>query len=433
MNSREKSITIFLLSFFLTSLVFRSPVVRNESVEDIAREGGGSSALTTTTISSTNTVEEPKYYAKPVHIVENVAHETEELLLQSREQIPKTFGNNFVDVDELLKKSSEVPNLETDIPEEEQEEDSHSNRIVPFYWHVPRSGGRAISKLLGQCLGLTLASSSSIYKAGHNEHSKKVFKDHSDELRIQWFDQSIFANVNLNARAGLHRAARLGIIQNNITYQDEDYTVDVLMSPALHDVSNILFEDAQVIDGTKPRASMFAMFRRPIEREISHFYHMKRHSDVEVIHTYELPDWLRSDHYVANIMTRTLVNKLNPNDPLTLDDLKAAKDILRQKCIVGLLEKKAESWERFKYAYRMFWDKGSVNKDDRAPTPPNCEAELLSYNWPNKNHYNIHSYETRLGSVHADTIAVLTDLNQYDLNLYEYARSLFKEQSKFFK
>ena len=190
---------------------------------------------------------------------------------------------------------------------------------------------------------------------------------------------------------------------------------------------------AQIIDGTKPRASMFAMFRRPIEREISYFFHMKRHSDVEVIHAFELPDWLQSDYYVGNIMTRTLVNKLNPNDQLTLDDLKAAKEILRQKCIVGLLEKKAESWERFKYAYRMFWDKGSGNKAGRAPIPLNCESELWSYNWPNKNHYNIYSHSTQLGSVHAETIAVLTDSNQYDLNLYEYARYLFKDQSKFFK
>lgn len=63
----------------------------------------------------------------------------------------------------------------------------------------------------------------------------------------------------------------------------------------------------------------------------------------------EITDWAKTDTFVNNFITQSLVGKLNPPGTLLmLDDLNAAKEVLRRKVLVGIMEDKSESVQRFK-------------------------------------------------------------------------------------
>jgi|EP00970_Alexandrium_tamarense_P013188 hypothetical protein len=98
--------------------------------------------------------------------------------------------------------------------------------------------------------------------------------------------------------------------------------------------------------------------------------------------------------------------------PLTNDDFLVAKEILRRKCLVGLMDRMSESITRF-HTFFGFGDDatlgcansnfatGGENGHKHPPLDPNSEA------------YNI-----------------MATKNQLDIRLHEYAQQLFEEQGR---
>ena len=176
------------------------------------------------------------------------------------------------------------------------------------------------------------------------------------------------------------------------------------------------------------------MFRNPIEREISNFYAVRSQSEDPVVSTLALSDWINLPSYLGNSMVRQLAQQMDPAVNVTLNDLMIAKEVIRRKCIVGLLEEKQESWNRFQHIFKKRW-----NMNIREPNPA-CHERLLNWGWRNQNSVKPFidiSVEDPLQREHESIVDKSTykkigELNQLDMLLYEYAKYIFLEQSALF-
>jgi hypothetical protein len=223
---------------------------------------------------------------------------------------------------------------------------------------------------------------------------------------------------------------------------------DVVIVPDVR-LGSLLFGNGQdhihnneASTGTEYKGILFAIFRDPIERTVSFFYHKQQ--EKESVHydpsmeIYSIVDWVNSPSYITNFMTRTLVGKVDNSIPLTEFDLDVAKEILRRKCVVGLLDEKADSMKRFERLFGwnadVYHDSLSLLHGEAAASrakaerwknqivnDEECQDRLLHYNWLNKHrHPALHE-----GSV---GYKVVQSKNTLDLELYSYARQLFEEQ-----
>jgi hypothetical protein len=256
-----------------------------------------------------------------------------------------------------------------------------------------------------------------------------------------------FVNVDLDSVEGVQRAVQGGLISKELA--DVVVVLDVRLGSLLfgngqdhiHNNNNINNEE-ETAAGVEYKGVLFAMFRHPIERTLSFFYHKQQ--DKESVHydpsmeIYSLVDWVNSPSYMTNFMTRTLVGKVDNAIPLTEADLDVAKEILRRKCVVGLLDDKTESMKRF--AKLFGWDADvhhhslSLLQGEAAASrakaerwknqivnDEECQDRLLHYNWLNKH---------RHPALHEGSIGykVVESKNKLDLELYYYTRQLFDEQ-----
>ena len=213
-----------------------------------------------------------------------------------------------------------------------------------------------------------------------------------------------YVNVDLDSLEGVRRAVDGGLVAGGLA--------DVVAAPDAR-LGSLLFGDAGDrvhgdgtggADAREHRGVLFAMFRHPIDRAVSWFYHKQSGRDSvhydPSLETRSLPDWINSPSYVTDYMVRTLVGKVGTPAPLTHDDLDAAKEVLRRKCVVGLLEEKGESVKRFERFFGwnadvrrtslfLLEDEETANAAQAArwndAGDEECRDRLLYWNWVNKN------------------------------------------------
>jgi len=122
-----------------------------------------------------------------------------------------------------------------------------------------------------------------------------------------------------------------------------------------------------------------------------------------------LEEYANSVYIENNWLTRFL---LNENGKLSPDHLEIAKEILRRKCLIGLAEEPLESIERFT-KYFHWYDEETHNSL--------CQENIIE---EVKRSYQDHTPPEEGGEVWN----LLMTHNQYDIDLYQYARELFDEQ-----
>ena len=350
-----------------------------------------------------------------------------------------------------------------------------STQDVPFLLHFPRSGGTTLKDILGLCLGVTLATDAVVVDPTHHlmtgvRHpifvvvvvvvdwmplsslvvvvvvvSLSLFFWSlwccllQDTLRIVHSDNgAAVVNVDMGTIDGIHRAGRLGLIPSRLA--------QAIVSPRLYETAQ-LFHHHHHHQQQQQQARAFVMMRHPIHREVSRFHyasvarweasgtetttaaivnHKKYDPDLAYV---SLEMYARSKRVPNNSFVRLLVNKSNNNNnnddaAVTVQDLETAKTILRTKFLVGLLERKGESYARLQ---EYLVATGAVQSQETTPRQRECRDRLLHWSWSNQHTHP----QVEEGST---VWELLLKQNEFDMLLYQYAKDeLFPQQTLLFQ
>jgi len=256
------------------------------------------------------------------------------------------------------------------------------NTDIPFFFHVPSTADTMVQSVLGQCYGLVQASSF---------WSKNVNK--SEHLKVISNSQFEFINIDTTSEDDIGRANHLGLVDSNM--------VDFISSSRLH-LASTLFNSSH-------KGRMFTLLRHPIE--LAAFMYHKRSSRYDEVAQMSIFEYANSKFINDNWLTRTLVKE---KGALTKEHLLLAKDILKRKCLIGLVEPDRsldESMKRFAIYFKF------------QKIEENCEQQIID----KTKHDNQYQHIIVKGS---EEWNLLLQHNEFDLKVYHYALKLFEEQGK---
>jgi hypothetical protein len=166
---------------------------------------------------------------------------------------------------------------------------------------------------------------------------------------------------------------------------------------------------------------MFTIFRHPVERAASLFHFIQETqwkqpgTGNDQFAKITIEQFYKKGFAENNWMTRFLTNELSKGE-LTENDLNIAKEVIRQKCLVGLLEEKGETFERIQKYFG--WQPKNEEEQD-------CLEKKLEWAWPMKHKHPAIEDGSRAWRL-------ISASNQFDLRLYEYAKQLFAQQGQLF-
>ncbi|KAL7552594.1 hypothetical protein ACHAWF_016420 [Thalassiosira exigua] len=211
-----------------------------------------------------------------------------------------------------------------------------------------------------------------------------------------------YVNVDVTTPDGILHASELGFASSDLA--------DVLFTP-------LLLESAQsLVTSSGRRGRAFALFRHPVERVVSIFHYLQRATWEPTYDpryaSWTVDEYANSPECESNWMVRSLIDKMT--GPLSPDDVLVAKDVLRRKCLVGLLDRMEESVVRF-HRYFGFGDEEALR----------CARDRFVGKGSGSNSHTHPKLDRR-----SETWAILERKNSLDLRLYEYAQQLFVEQGE---
>lgn len=223
-------------------------------------------------------------------------------------------------------------------------------------------------------------------------------------------DGGQYVNVNPGTKSGIDRAAVMNLAASNLA--------DVYLSHFLPYSSKIF--------SSTHKARAFAMIRHPVKRAIDLFYYQQRAAWVgpELYDTtmaqMSLAEFAASDKVVENFMVRSLAD-IPGDDEVTVGHLALAKDVLRRKFMVGIIEWFDLSMVRYE-KYFGWWDTKQVWGDRNVN---HCHYDEIL----NGDHIGDHTRAESAPDTENPWI-ILSVRNWADIELYVYAKELFVEQGK---
>jgi len=270
---------------------------------------------------------------------------------------------------------------------------------TPFFWQVPFAGD-PFQSFMTTCNNKVLASN---------------HKMANDTIMIHTVGSSRYVNVDLSTTLGIESAAKLRFPESGLA--------DVIVSNKLHLATAALFDAIH-------RGRLFTAVRHPVDRSIvEYYYSIGHHPHFKEI---SLEQFANSDHMEANWMTRSLVNK--PHVALLKEDLALAKEILRQRCVVGLHEKIGPSLDLFEQ-YFDWTVEAEISKSVRGYSEKDLKNAVIVHNKCKKDILkkeqsyarDIHDLIGTIGK-ESDVYLKIAERNNFDMELFWYANFLFEEQ-----
>ncbi|KAL7426253.1 hypothetical protein ACHAXH_000287 [Discostella pseudostelligera] len=291
-----------------------------------------------------------------------------------------------------------------------------------YFFQVPRSGGGAVKDMLGKCLRLVMCTEVGI-RNGHESDTVLQVLGRDDEeeekdgntnnnsggggINVQGRIQ--YVNVDTTNAFGIQRAAAMGLASSGLA--------DVIVSSYFHDAS-MLFD-------LHHQGRAFLILRDPIERATSVYYHrVKTVGDLDAS-VISLEEYAKGNGIENNWMTRFLTNHMAGE--LTKTDLDQAKEILKEKFLIGFLDDLEES------VYRIMkfngWAKSSDEDETAKMNQEDCIHDLITRGgvW-SSSRWNEYEYEVPKRGTQAH--ALIAWQTQFDSKLYSYAKELFDLQTK---
>jgi len=253
-----------------------------------------------------------------------------------------------------------------------------------IFWHVPRSAGTSTKGVFAKCLQKVVATE----VGGLDEHR---LDERIDTLKKP---NGIFVNVDTYTIDGVNHAKSLGLAQSKMA--------EIVFTPFVHE-SAVLFDEHH-------RGRLFTILRDPIDRVVSLYYFLRIYDSR--VQSQSLEEFVMTTG--ENWMTRTLSQQMT--GPIDETHLNYAKEVLRRKFLIGLLDDKTESFRRFEQYFG--WNIPS-------PFAHNCKNNILYFDWHVKNpHPPLEENDPVWHRVF--------NMNTWDIHLYEYAVQLFEEQGNLF-
>ena len=262
---------------------------------------------------------------------------------------------------------------------------NHSD--IPLLWYIPRSGGGMVKNILSNCKDLVVAS-----EVGGTLESRGA----PEKIGVVDVGGHKYINVDTTTELGITKAKKLGLASSGL--------VDLVISPRLAQAASLF--------GPSKQGRAFAFLRHPVERAVSMFYFLKKHN-VAAVASMELEDYCKSSHVENNWMVRILSDKMMGD--VGEDDLEMAKNLLKEKVIVGLLEQKDESMKRFEYHFGWRY---TENPQRQAA----CRTRILVGDY--------RTNESAKSKIKEGSQAwsLLMWQNKLDMKLYKYAKALYLQQ-----
>jgi len=264
-----------------------------------------------------------------------------------------------------------------------------------LFWLIPRSGSNFLQHVIESC---AFASD----QAPESDHEQNHVKfEHANHRMGPQVLNRLGSQVSL-AEEGLTRA------RESVNYDGPNH-VRVFTSFYLNEAAT-LFDNPELRGGR-----VFALFRHPVEREVSLYHHLIE-SHWEQTHHPEiaqmtLKEYAFSSMAHSNWLVRYLAN--NKTGDLTRDDLELAKKILLEKVLVLLTNRMKESIGRLStyFNWEFFPEKESCTLDTVSE-----EEDIF-----NKKDHAMLQEDT-------EEWEILASLNLLDIELYEYITYLFDSQ-----
>lgn len=198
-----------------------------------------------------------------------------------------------------------------------------------------------------------------------------------------------YLNVDMSTIPGLERARSLQLVNSGL--------VNILYSPLFYPIAE------KILDANHT-GRMFTLIRHPVSRALAVYLTTPNPTGISI------DQYILSGQLQNNYLTRVLINKFQGD--LVREDLEMALDTLRRKFIIGLSDRLSDSLERFRYFFG--WPDYDSSKASCFDVALSLNDELLNQTL----------------AVEGDTLwnAVLLQ-NNFDAQVYEYAKVLYDEQS----
>jgi len=290
---------------------------------------------------------------------------------------------------------------------------------TPFFWHVPKSGGTTLQRLYW-CMGSTIANEVGANpKFGVENGELSPFKAFNP-----WKDNpGKVVNVDICTHEGILQAKNRGFLTN-----PGQPHVDFVSTSEFQFASMMLFSPDR-------KARMFALFRHPIDRAVSKFFYLQKATWEPTYNErwaqMSLEEWASRDRGDNNWMVRNLIGK-GMRDALNTEDLDLAKEIVRTKFVVGIMDRFEESVHRFNIL---------LGVDESDPKNQQCIEEFSSNGGDAHSHRNkeqiikknvFNSYSHPEAERGSTAWVSLSKIHMYDNMLYRYIVQLFNEQRAMF-
>jgi len=256
---------------------------------------------------------------------------------------------------------------------------------VAVFWHIIRSGGETIKTIGAECLDMVMATHTGV--RGHEREK---------ELAVVSGERpGKYLNVDTSSLEGLERAGELGIAEAGA----------LIVSPYVLEVGEVL--------NSRHRGRIFCLLRHPVHR-ISSYYEYLKGKDKSISRLSLEEFALNPKKGQNNLMVRILTGSLHRG--INDEDLHVAVSLLRRKVLVGLFDRKRESFDRFENYFGWTFNTSEARM---------CYMKTVFLVWPAQSNRE----KVRKDS---PTWKAVATANAFDIKLYEYAVQLFGMQGQYF-
>lgn len=276
------------------------------------------------------------------------------------------------------------------------EEPYNPNTHMPVLFQLRKSvDSTMLMEHFGTCIGWIQATNV----------GRKYASESLETLRTKF---GTYVNVDLSKPEGIKHAHDLYLL-----YQPPSkLRVDGIATPLLHEVAN------KLLDASINRGKIYMMIPNPQDYIYSIYAFLQSGAWMSKVETVTNPnpyatmsfqDYCKENRPEFNLLAKSLTG--NFDEALTFADLEIAKQLLRQKVLVGLVENRETSLARFQSHF---------GASLLQPTTPECARAPL--NWPP-------ATTTFQNSIPpSDLEQGIQNCCQLDLALYHYAKQLFIDQ-----